>query len=91
MGTIFQPNIIVCPSCNHYFEHNMINGVALIDATHRIDARKRMYCRLVLDSVERLDKGGALTFPSIKKIILDSFNDFNRDTQTIIGLGADAE
>lgn len=91
MGTIFQPNIVVCPKCNHYFEHNMVNGIALLDAAHRIDARKRMYCRIVLDDVERLGKGGGLTFPLVKKIILDNFNDFNRDTQTIIGLGTDVE
>lgn len=69
----------------------MVNGIALIDAANRIDTRKRMYCRLVLDSIERLDRTGELRFPIAKKIILDNFNDFCRDTQTIIGFGADAE
>lgn len=91
MATVFQPNIVVCPKCNHYFEHNMVNGLALIDAVSRIDARKRMYCRLVLDSVERLDKDGHLSFPVVKKVVLDNFNDFNRDTQTILGLGTEVE
>lgn len=91
MGTVFQPNIVVCPKCNHYFEHNMVNGLALIDAVSRIDSRKRMYCRLVLDSMERLDKEGHLTFTGAKKVVLDNFNDFNRDTQTILGYGVEAE
>lgn len=88
---MFHTNTVICPKCNHYFDHNLINGLELIDATNRIDARKRMYCRLVLDTMERLDKEQGLTFPAVKKVILDSFNDLTRDVATILGLGADVE
>ncbi len=87
----FESNVVVCPECEHKFIHTKINGVALVEAAADIEKRKRMYCKLSLDALERLDKDGKLTFPQIKKIILDNFNDFSRDVHTIIGFGNEAE
>jgi hypothetical protein len=87
----FETNVVVCPHCNQSFEHNKINGVALIEAASDIEKRKRMYCKLSLDALERLQKEDKLNFPQIKKIILDNFNDYTRDIHTIIGFGRDAE
>lgn len=86
---VFQANIVKCPHCAHQFEHNMVNGLELVDVVARIDARKRMYCRLTLDDLEKMDQN--TPFASKKKIILDHFNDFNRDIQTILGFGLDVE
>lgn len=89
---MFESNIVVCPKCDHHFEHNKINGVALIEAASSIEKQKRMYCKLSLDAFERVqeDKGN-IPFPQAKKILLDNFNDFTRAVMTIIGLGRDAE
>lgn len=89
---IYRASQVVCPTCGSVFENNKINGIALIQTIQNIDARKRMYCKLSLDDLERLSKNsGTITFPEAKKIILDNFNDFVRDIQTIMGLGAEAE
>jgi hypothetical protein len=88
---IFPANIITCPHCATTFQHNKINGIALIQAISSIDSRKRMYCKLSLDDLERLSRNEGINFPEAKKIILDNFNDFVRDIQTILGLGAEAE
>lgn len=90
MKEAFTANIAVCPSCNTQFAHNKINGIAVIQAMKDIDARKRMYIRLTLDSLERLGNERELTFQMIKKIVLDNFNDFNRDIQTNLGFGEDS-
>jgi hypothetical protein len=87
----FESNIVVCPHCNETFEHNRINGVALTEAAASIEKQKRMYCKLSLDALERLEKEGKLTFPQVKKILLDNMNDFTRATHTIIGFGTEAE
>jgi len=87
--TIFPGNVAVCPNCNTAFAHNKVNGLALIETVNNIDARKRMYSRLTLDSLERLGQERTLTFDMIRKIILDNFNDYNRDVQTILGWSAD--
>lgn len=83
---VFPGNLAVCPNCHHKFAHNKVNGVALVEAVADIDARKRMYCRLTLNDLERLSLQKELKFADIKKIVLDKFNDFNRDVQTILGL-----
>lgn len=89
---IFPANIITCPDCGTTFQHNKINGIALIQAIKNIDARKRMYCKLSLDDLERINnKNGNIEFSEAKKIVLDNFNDFVRDIQTILGLGAEVE
>ena len=87
----FESNKVVCPKCDNHFEHNKINGVALVEAASDIEKRKRMYCKLSLDALERLQKDDKLNVPQIKKIILDNFNDYTRDVHTIIGFGRDAE
>lgn len=97
MGNVSHPiygaPTATCPSCGTTFEHNKVNGIALIQAVQSIDARKRMYCKLALDDLERIgSKGnGQITFPEAKKVVLDNFNDLVRDIQTILGLGVDAE
>lgn len=88
---IFMANIVSCPNCNHTFSYNKINGIALIEAVNHIEARKRMYCRLSLDALEKLEKEDKLTFLASKKVILDNFNDLTRDVQTILGLGLGVE
>lgn len=91
MNTVFQGNVAVCPNCSNVFEHNKVNGIALVQAVNDVDARKRMYCRMTLDSLERLALEKKLSFDQIKKIVLDNFNDFNRDVQSIIGYGDDID
>ena len=89
MEQVFPANIAVCPSCHTKFAHNKINGIALIEAKSDIDARKRMYCRLTLNALERLSLEKTLTFNMIKKVVLDNFNDFYRDIETMLGFGDD--
>ena len=88
---IHQASIITCPYCTHSFENNKVNGLALQQAVANIDARKRMYCKLSLDDLERLSRAGVIGFPEAKKIVLDNFNDFVRDINTILGWGVEAE
>lgn len=88
---VFAGNVATCPECGNTFAHNKVNGVALVSAIADIDARKRMYCRLVLNDLERKGLENKLTFADIKKVFLDNINDFNRDIQTILGLDEDAE
>jgi hypothetical protein len=87
----FETNVVVCPHCNETFQHNKINGMALVEAASDVEKRKRMYCKLSLDALERLEKENRLNFPQIKKIVLDNFNDYTRDIHTIIGFGREAE
>lgn len=88
---LFPANVATCPSCGTTFPHNKINGVSLIATVSDIDARKRMYCKLGLDSIERLAQERELKFNMIKKIFLDNFNDFNRDIQSILGYTDEVE
>jgi len=89
---IYSASQVVCPNCGSSFEHNKVNGIALVQAVQSIDARKRMYCKLSLDDLERLSKqSGGIAFSESKKIVLDNFNDFVRDIQTILGWGTEAE
>jgi hypothetical protein len=85
----FPANLVVCPACQNQFQHNKVNGLAIIEVLGDISARKRMYCRLTLDSLERLATEKTLTFTMIKKIVLDNFNDFDRDIHTMLGFGED--
>lgn len=91
MENVYTSNIIVCPNCGKTFTYDKVNGIALIEAVSNIESRKRMYCRLSLDALEKLDKEGRLDFLSAKKIVLDNFNDLTRDVQTILGLGLEVE
>lgn len=89
--TLFPANIATCPNCQHTFEHNRVNGVSLVAAVNDIDARKRMHCRLALDTIETHGGLSEVEFRAIRKVLMDSFNDFNRDVQTILGLADDVE
>jgi hypothetical protein len=89
---IFYAQQVTCPHCGKTFENNKINGMALIAVLGSIEARKRMYCKLTLDDFERLSKrDGAIGFTEAKKIILDNFNDFERDIHTFMGWGNEVE
>lgn len=88
MERAFPANVAVCPKCHSAFPHNKVNGMAVIEAIGNIDARKRMYLRLTLDGVERLDLD-EIAQKAIRKVIFDNFNDFNRDIQTMLGFGED--
>lgn len=90
MTTVMQ-NVIVCPHCENAFVHNKVNGVALVQLASDIEARKRMYLRLMIDAVERLESQGNLDVGTIRKIIFDNTNQLVRDIHTNIGFGVDAE
>jgi hypothetical protein len=81
---------VVCPNCANSFEHNKVNGIALLEIVQTIETRKRMHCRLTLDAVERADLSAA-QFRAIKKAILDGYNDLARDIHTTLGFGVDVE
>lgn len=91
MTVLVTPNVVVCPHCDKDFIYNKVNGIALLQLLHDIDARKRMYCRLALDDIEKLAEKGELTFAAAKKIYLDSMNDYTRDISTALGFGREAE
>jgi hypothetical protein len=88
-GMEIKPNIVVCPHCEKSFTHNRVNGIALLEIAQSVEAKKRMHCRLSLDTLER-EYGGQLPKP-VKKAILDGYNDLARDIHTILGFGVDAE
>lgn len=88
---MLETTVVVCPHCGKQFEHNKVNGVALVEAAANIEKQKRMYCKLSLDALERLAKEDNLTFPQTKKVLLDNFNDFTRAVHTIIGFGREVE
>jgi hypothetical protein len=90
MGFTFQPNIVVCPHCGKEFMNNKVNGMALIEIAQSLEARKRMHCRLTLDGLERALKDDP-SWPQVKKLVLDGYNDFARDLHTILGFGSEAE
>lgn len=90
MTTVTQ-NVIVCPHCDQAFVHNKVNGVALVQLASDIEARKRMYLRLMIDAVERLSTSGNLDVAAVRKIIFDNTNQLVRDIHTNIGFGLEAE
>lgn len=83
---MFEANIVVCPKCSHTFANQWINGTSLIETANHIEARKRMYCKLALNSLERLNENDEMTFAAAKKVFLDNINDLTRDVVTILGL-----
>lgn len=86
-----QPNIIVCPNCNKEFVHNKVNGIALLQLSADIEARKKMYLRLTLDAFERLSKENSFNLATSRKIIFDNVNDLIRDIYTFLGFGQEVE
>jgi hypothetical protein len=91
MDKTLSANIIVCPHCNNVFEHNKINGIALLEIVNSIDARKRMHCRLTLDSIERVLKKDSKEFELVKKAVLDGYNELARTIYTSLGFGTEVE
>lgn len=83
-------NIVVCPHCDTQFTNNKVNGIALIEVAQSLEARKRMHCRLTLDLLERELKGSP-SWPTVKKAVLDGYNDLTRDLHTVLGFGTEAE
>lgn len=90
MTTVTQ-NVVVCPHCENAFVHNKVNGVALVQLASDIESRKRMYLRLMLDAVERLERDKELDAAQVRKIILDNTNQLVRDIHTNIGFGLESE
>lgn len=90
MDKSLTANSVVCPFCSNVFEHNKVNGIALLEISQTVETRKRMHCRLTLDVVEKSMKGNP-SYPLIKKAILDGYNDLARDIHTVLGFGVDAE
>jgi hypothetical protein len=90
MGIQVTPNVVTCPHCGEAFAHNKVNGIALVELSTSIEARKRMHCRLTLDTLERAMGTNELP-KAVKKAILDGYNDLARDIHTILGFGTDAE
>lgn len=90
MTTVMQ-NVIVCPHCDQAFVHNKVNGVALVQLASDIESRKRTALRLMLNTIDRLDRDRELTTGNVRKVILDSVNDLIRDIHVNIGFGTDAE
>lgn len=87
-------NIVVCPHCDNAFEHNKINGIALVELASDIEARKRTCLKLTLDTIDsevRAGKLDAAEFQKLRKIILDNVNDMVRDVHTYIGFGLTVE
>lgn len=83
-------NTIVCPHCANVFQHNKVNGVALVELAQSIETRKRMRCRLTLDDLEK-KLGGTVYWPIVKKSVLDGYNDLSRDVLTTLGFGTEVE
>lgn len=84
-------NVVVCPHCGDVFEHNKVNGIALLEIAQVVETKKRMHCRLTLDIVERELGKTSPAFPAMKKAILDGYNDLARDIHSVMGFGNEAE
>lgn len=83
-----KPNIVVCPHCEKQFVHNRVNGLALLEIVNNVEAKKRMHCKLTLDTLER--EYGQLP-KAVRKAILDGYSDLARDIHTVLGFGSEAE
>lgn len=83
MGINIHPNVVTCPNCDKAFEHNRLNGLALLEIANAVNARKQMHCRLTLNALEREFPEGLPK--SVKKAILDGYNDLARDMSTVLG------
>jgi hypothetical protein len=86
-----EANVVVCPHCDQQFIHNKVNGIALLQLSSDVEARKRMYLKLTLDAIERLSSNNQLTTQSVRKVIFDNVNDLVRDIHTLLGFGQEAE
>lgn len=86
---LFEANTVVCPKCDHQFTNNRINGLALIETINHIDAQKRVYSKLALDTLQ--EQLNPEDFKLVRKVFLDRFNDWGRSIQTILGMGNEVE
>lgn len=86
MGSITTtPQVIVCPHCDKEFTYNRVNGMALLEVASNVEAKKKMHCRLSLNTLERELKDTPY-WPAVKKAVLDGYNDLARDVFAILGL-----
>lgn len=83
-----QPNVIVCPHCEKQFVHNKVNGIALLEIIQKVEALKRMYCRLTLNAIEHELK---IMPAPVRKAVLDGYSDYARDVHATLGFGNEAE
>lgn len=81
---------MVCPKCDAEFQHNRVNGMALLELANAVEARTRMHSRLTLDALEKEFEGKELP-RAVKKAVLDGYNDLARSVLIVLGLGGDAE
>jgi hypothetical protein len=91
MVFVETPNEVICPHCNKKFLYNRINGLAQVEVAQDIESRKRVYCRLALNDIERLYRDGVPPYAYIRKIIMDNFNDLARDIHAMLGFGEEVE
>lgn len=88
MANLFD-NVVICPKCQEKFISNKINGLAIIEIAQKVEAHKRMHCRLTLNTLERHFKG---SIPQeVKKAVLDGYNELARDIHAIIGFGEEID
>jgi len=92
MDNLYETKI-TCPHCSKTFMSNKINGLAMVEVAQDIEARKRTYCRLALNDIERLyrDKDSSADYFLVRKVVMDNFNDFTRDIHAILGFGEEVE
>lgn len=66
---------------------NDINGLDMTDVLSILERRKGTYLSLLLDEVESLFlKNPKVTYPEVRKLILDSYNDYFRSfIRVVIG------
>lgn len=80
--------VIVCPSCSSKFENNRVNGMDMLEIASIAESKKKMHCRLTLNTLERAF-GNSPEWPLIKKAVLDGYNELARDIYAILGLEAE--
>lgn len=90
MTVAITPNLVVCPHCDTQFENNRVNGMALLEVVQMLEAKKRMHCRLTLNTLEMEFPDRKLP-PAIKKAVLDGYNDLARSLHTALGFGLESE
>lgn len=87
--TVFEASTVVCPKCDHTFTNNRVNGLALIEVVNHIDAQRRVYSKLALDTLQ--EQLSPEEFKIVRKVFLDRFGDWGRSIQTILGMGQDVD
>lgn len=85
MAVTVSPQTIVCPKCEQQFNYNKVNGIAMLEVMTTVESKKKMHCRLTLNTLERELKDTPY-WPIVKKAVLDGYNDLARDVFAILGL-----